>query len=134
MSAAPTSPCRARPAFWSPPPPVCRRPCAICAARPPKILAATFSNPLKITFPPDGARIDLGLIHAAEQERPELALKAQGGVPPLTWMINGATLKQDAEAQNQRHEASWTPDGAGFARVSVIDADGAGDSVLVRIE
>jgi penicillin-binding protein 1C len=101
----------------------------------PKILAATFSNPLKITFPPDGSRIDLGLLHgAAGQEKPELALKAQGGAPPLTWMINGAPLKEDADAQDQRHEASWAPDGAGFARVSVIDANGAGDSVLVRIE
>ena len=100
----------------------------------PKILAATFSNPLKITFPPDGARIDLGLLHAAGEERPELALKAQGGAPPLTWMVNGAPLKASAEAQNQRHEARWAPDGAGFARVSVIDANGAGDSVLVRLE
>ncbi len=101
----------------------------------PKILAATFSNPLKITFPPDGARIDLGLLHgAAGQDRPELALKAQGGAPPLTWMINGAPLKAGAEGQTQRHEANWTPDGAGFARVSVIDANGAGDSVLVRLE
>ena len=63
-----------------------------------------------------------------------LALKAQGGVPPLTWMVNGAPLKEAAYAQSQRHEARWTPDGAGFARVSVIDANGAGDSVLVRLE
>ncbi|MCI4677847.1 penicillin-binding protein 1C [Rhodoblastus acidophilus] len=101
----------------------------------PKILAATFSNPLRITYPPDGARVDLGLLHAAAgRDRPELALKAQGGAPPLTWMINGAPLKEDPDAQNQRHDASWTPDGAGFARVSVIDANGAGDSVLVRLE
>jgi penicillin-binding protein 1C len=102
----------------------------------PKILSATLSNPLKIAFPPDGARIDLGLLRqvAAGEERPELALKAQGGAPPLTWMINGAPLKEAANAQNQRHEARWTPDGAGFARVSVIDANGAGASVTVRLE
>ncbi|WP_446737766.1 penicillin-binding protein 1C [Rhodoblastus sp. 17X3] len=102
----------------------------------PKILSATFANPLKITFPPDGARIDLGLLlaAAASEDKPELALKAQGGAPPLTWMINGAPLKEPANAQSQRHEARWTPDGAGFARVSVIDANGAGDSVLVRLE
>lgn len=101
----------------------------------PKILSATFSNPLKITFPPDGARIDLGLLHApAGEPGMELALKAQGGAPPLTWMVNGAPLKEEVNAQNQRHEARWRPDGAGFARVSVIDATGAGDSVLVRLE
>ena len=101
----------------------------------PKTLSATFSNPLKIFYPPDGAQIDLGLGHApARETTAELALKAQGGAPPLTWMVNGAPLKAGANAQNQRHEARWTPDGAGFARVSVIDANGAGDSVLVRLE
>jgi penicillin-binding protein 1C len=68
------------------------------------------------------------------EQVPDLALKAQGGAPPLTWMINGAPLKEAANAQSQRHEARWTPDGAGFARVSVIDANGSGDSVLVRLE
>jgi penicillin-binding protein 1C len=28
----------------------------------------------------------------------------------------------------------WRPDGAGFARVSVIDAKGATDSVVVRLQ
>ena len=102
----------------------------------PKTLAATFSNPLKIFYPRDGAQIDLGLGPTAlsRSDRPELALKAQGGAPPLTWMVNGAPLDAGANAQNQRHEARWTPDGAGFARVSVIDANGASDSVLVRLE
>jgi penicillin-binding protein 1C len=99
----------------------------------PKTIASTFSNPLKIFYPPDGARIDLGLAHGGGEGEP-LALKAQGGAPPLTWMVNGAPLKDGAQAQNQRHEARWTPDGAGFARVSVIDANGASDSVWVRLE
>jgi penicillin-binding protein 1C len=98
----------------------------------PSILAATFSNPLKITFPPDGARIDLGLLDSDGDSHPELALKAQGGAPPLTWMVNGAPLNE--ADLSLRHERRWTPDGAGFARISVIDANGAGDSVLVRIE
>lgn len=100
----------------------------------PKIIASTFSNPLKIFYPPDGARIDLGLKGAPDAPKPELALKAQGGAPPLTWMVNGAPLHGEMNAQNQRHEARWTPDGAGFARVSVVDANGASDSVLVRLE
>jgi penicillin-binding protein 1C len=37
-------------------------------------------------------------------------------------------------AADIRRQASWTPDGAGFARVSVIDARGATDSVTVRLE
>jgi penicillin-binding protein 1C len=101
----------------------------------PKNLAATFSNTLKISFPPEGAQIDLGLGGlSASDDKPQLALKALGGAPPLTWMINGAPLSDSADRQNQRHEARWTPDGAGFARVSVVDAHGASDSVLIRLE
>lgn len=86
----------------------------------PKILSATFANPLKITFPPDGARHRPGLLLAAAagEDKPELALKAQGGAPPLTWMVNGAPLNEAANTQSQRHETRWTPDGAGFARAS----------------
>jgi hypothetical protein len=47
--------------------------------------------------------------------------------------IDGKSRRR-RNAQNQRHEARWTPDGAGFARVSVIDANGASDSVWVRLE
>ncbi|MDP4023310.1 penicillin-binding protein 1C [Methylobacterium sp. NEAU 140] len=92
--------------------------------------AAPGSQALKIAFPPDGARVDLGL---SERARPEpadgLALKALGGVPPLTWMVDGTPV-----AQTARRNAAWTPDGAGFARISVLDATGASDSVTVRVE
>ena len=93
----------------------------------PKTLAATAPAQLKIAFPPDGARVDLGLGRA---EASDLVLKAQGGVAPFTWMINGAPVGP-AEL---RRQASWKPDGAGFARVSVIDARGSADSVMVRVE
>jgi penicillin-binding protein 1C len=96
----------------------------------PKLVSTTFATPLKIFFPPDGARIDLNLSHGGEKS--ELALKAQGGAPPFTWTVNGAPL--DAGGPGQRHEARWKPDGAGFVRVSVIDAQGASDSVSVRLE
>jgi penicillin-binding protein 1C len=33
-----------------------------------------------------------------------------------------------------RRQTAWTPDGEGFVRVSVMDAQGAIDSVLVRLE
>ncbi len=85
--------------------------------------------PLKIVFPPDGARIDLGLAGQAQTDI-RLALKAEGGAPPLTWIINGAPLGEP----DLRRQASWAPDGVGFVRVSIIDAGGATDSVLVRVE
>jgi penicillin-binding protein 1C len=94
----------------------------------PKSMAATAAPPLKIAFPPDGARIDLGLKEGAGDE--SLALKALGGALPLTWFVNGAPIGEP----DLRRQARWRPDGAGFARVSVIDAKGASDSILVRLE
>ena len=93
----------------------------------PKLLSSANSAPLRIAFPPNGARVDLGL---TRPDAASLALKAQGGVPPLTWIVNGAPLG----APDLRRQANWTADGAGFARVSVIDAKGATDSVTVRVE
>jgi len=99
----------------------------------PKTFAAAATPQLRIAFPPDGARVDLGLTRRGRNGSPSdasLALKAEGGAPPLTWMVNGAPVGEP----NLRRQSSWTPDGAGFARVSVMDAKGATDSVLVRLE
>ena len=93
----------------------------------PKTIAATAASALKIAFPPDGARIDLGLKEGA---RSELSLKALDGALPLTWFVNGEPVG-DPDSHRQ---STWKPDGAGFARVSVIDAKGATDSIWVRVE
>ena len=76
---------------------------------------------------PGGARVDLGLKEGA---RGELNLKALGGALPLTWFVNGAPVGEP----DSRRQSAWKPDGAGFARVSVIDARGATDSIWVRVE
>lgn len=95
--------------------------------------AAEAAGPaLRIAYPPDGARIDLGLAvdrHGAAEGGPGLALKALGGVPPLTWLVDGQPV-----VQTPRRKAEWAPGGAGFARISVLDATGASDSVSVRLE
>jgi len=93
----------------------------------PKTLAAALSPSLTIAYPPDGARIDLGL---SGGEASELILKASGGTMPLNWLVNGAPVRQG----EFRRQASWVPDGAGFVRVTVMDARGAMASVSVRIE
>jgi penicillin-binding protein 1C len=90
-------------------------------------IAATET--LKIAFPPDGSAIDLGLAGTTTGATP-LALKALGGSPPLTWLINGAPVLQD----QLRRNTAWMPDGAGFIRLTVIDSKGATDSVSVRLE
>ena len=82
---------------------------------------------IKIAYPPDGARIDLNL-HSPDAA--PLMLKAEGGAAPFTWLVNGVPIK----IAGQRHSLLWTPDGAGFAHVSVEDAKGNAASVEVRLE
>ncbi|MGL4324551.1 MAG: penicillin-binding protein 1C [Beijerinckiaceae bacterium] len=95
----------------------------------PKTLASIASIPLKIAYPPNGARIDLGL-RGDGQDREPLVMKASGGMPPFTWLVNGVPLGE----AGPRRQSSWQVDGAGFAHVSIIDATGATDSVRVRVE
>jgi penicillin-binding protein 1C len=94
----------------------------------PKTMAATEAPALKIAFPPDGALIDLGLGEGARDVK--LALKALGGAPPFAWFVNGEPVGEPG----LRRQSAWKPDGAGFARVSVVDAKGASDAVIVRLE
>jgi penicillin-binding protein 1C len=93
----------------------------------PKTIAATATAPLRIAYPPDGALVDAGLAAAAPSAMP---LKATGGVPPLTWLVNGAPVAEPS----LRRESQWQPDSQGFARVSVIDARGVSDSVTVKVQ
>ncbi len=90
----------------------------------PKTIAATERAALKISFPPDGAEVDL------DGGAAPLSLKALGGQLPLTWFVNGAPVAE----RDFRRQSRWKPDGAGFARVLVIDAKGATDSATIRIE
>jgi penicillin-binding protein 1C len=81
------------------------------------------ANPApRIMFPPNGARL------AAEGS--ELALKISGGVAPLTLLVNGVPRATGAG----RRTLFFTPDGPGFARLTVMDARGVADSVVIRIE
>ncbi len=97
-------------------------------------MATASAASLKIAFPPDGARVDLGLagsgLAGPQPQASPLVLKAQGGVTPLTWLVNGVPLSRP----EVRRQAVWLPDGSGFARVSVVDAKGATDTVVIRVE
>jgi len=79
----------------------------------------------RIMFPPNGARLEL-----AAEGRPEMALKISGGVQPLTLLVNGVPRT----SESGRRTLFFTPDGPGFARLTVMDARGVADSVVVRIE
>ena len=82
----------------------------------------------KIAFPPDSARVDLGI--GGGRAGAPLALKLRGGTPPFIWMVNDAPLPADAYARG----AAWRPDGPGFVTISVIDAQGLSDRVSVYLE
>jgi penicillin-binding protein 1C len=92
---------------------------------------ASLYPPVKIAFPPDGSRLPLGHENGeGKQFFDPLAIKAEGGKLPLTWMINGAPLK----GARPRRRLFWLPHEKGFVRLGVLDALGRSDSVLVRIE
>ena len=79
----------------------------------------------RILFPPDGARLELA------NGRPDpVALKIGGGAVPLTVMVNGVPLP----ASGARRTLTFQPDGPGFVRLTVMDARGAADSVMIRVQ
>jgi penicillin-binding protein 1C len=87
----------------------------------------TADPPVHIAFPPD--RAELELASESDGTRAPVAFKAEGGVLPLTWLVNGAPV----EAQPYRRDVFWTPGGEGFVQLSVIDARGQVDRVTVRM-
>ena len=88
--------------------------------------ASPLSEPPRIMFPPDGARLEL----SGGAKPDAMPLKISGGVAPLTVMVNGVPLP----ARDQRRTLFFSPDGPGFVRLTVMDARGAADSVMVRVQ
>jgi len=94
--------------------------------RPGALPTTGAAPPLRIMFPPDGARLEL----AGARSKPDpLPLKISGGVGPLTVLVNGAPL-----AGTAGRTLFWEADGPGFVRLTVMDARGAADSVMVRLQ
>jgi penicillin-binding protein 1C len=93
--------------------------------QPGRLAGETARPALHILFPPDGAELDLG----NTQGRPDpVMLKVAGAVAPLTVLVNGIPVSGGG-----RGSLFFNPDGPGFSRVTVMDAAGAVDSILVRI-
>ena len=59
-----------------------------------------------------------------------MPVKVAGGVLPMTVMVNG-TAQGEIDGRRQR---LIDPPGPGFARLTVIDATGAADTVVIRIQ
>ena len=77
-----------------------------------------------ISFPPDRSEVE---IDAGEGET--VVIKADGGALPLTWLVDGEPIASEPF----RRDAAWQPSGRGFAKLSVIDANGKVDRVTVRV-
>lgn len=83
--------------------------------------------PPAIAFPPNGATVPLP---EAKAEEKFITLKAQGGHEPLTWLVNGQLLGSFDRFQ----PVSYAPEGEGFARVTVVDAQGRSDTSEIRFK
>jgi penicillin-binding protein 1C len=87
---------------------------------------AETSSPPRIMYPPEGARIEV----ADGQAAAPVVLKIAGGLAPLTVMVNGVPQSPQAG----RRTMFFQPDGPGFVRLTVMDARGAADGVMVRVQ
>jgi penicillin-binding protein 1C len=83
---------------------------------------------VRIVFPPNGASLEL--VEADSGKPDPIAIKISGGTPPLNVLLNGLPLPAKKTARTLFFE----PDGPGFVRLTVMDATGAADSVLVRLQ
>ena len=106
----------AAPVLHRPPPALLRRIEAGDPERRPLVLAD--ADRLRLVFPTAGIVLDQEDTDGNEPAL--LTFSAAGGRRPLSWVVNGQPLP----AGDSRREVQWRPDGPGFARVTVIDADG----------
>jgi penicillin-binding protein 1C len=83
---------------------------------------------LHIQFPLNGSRIDATGADGAQSQA--MPVKVAGGVLPLTMMVNGVSVGEI----DGRRQRLVDPPGPGFARLTVIDATGAADTVVIRIQ
>jgi penicillin-binding protein 1C len=93
--------------------------------QPGRLAGETARPALHIIFPPDGALLDLS---STDGKPDAVALKVSGAIAPLTVLVNGAPV-----ANEGRGSLFFNPEGPGFSRVTVMDASGATDSVVVRV-
>ena len=92
--------------------------------------ATGTSPPPRIMFPPDGARLEMAEAGEGGRTPEPVAVKIAGGAAPLTVIVNGTPVP----ARGNRRTLFFRPDGPGFVRLTVMDARGAADSVMVRVQ
>jgi penicillin-binding protein 1C len=88
------------------------------------VVGKFLKPPVSISFPPDDSEIA-----ESDLDGDPVVLKADGGALPLTWLVDGIPIKSDAHSR----EALWQPESSGFAKLTVIDANGRTDRVSIRM-
>lgn len=93
----------------------------------PVSVARALVRPLRVAFPPDGAELQL---ERSSGGYGSLPLFVEGGRKPFRWLVNGVPVI----SRPHRRSAGWQPDGMGFVRITVMDAEGriARSEVLLR--
>ena len=81
-----------------------------------------------IQFPLNGSRIDVAGSGGGQPSA--MPVKVAGGVLPMTMLVNGVSVGEI----DGRRQRLVDPPGPGFARLTVIDATGAADTVVIRIQ
>jgi penicillin-binding protein 1C len=79
---------------------------------------------VKIAFPPDRAEIEVD-----ESDGGTVVVKAEGGVLPFVWLLDGEPIVSEPG----RREVELPAGRRGFFRLTVIDARGRTDRVTVRL-
>ncbi|MBV9349095.1 MAG: penicillin-binding protein 1C [Pseudolabrys sp.] len=92
----------------------------------PGVVPSEAVEPPRIMFPPNGARLEV-----AQGEGASVPLKVSGGSGALTLLVDGKPMPS---ATSSRRILFFQPEGTGFVRLTVIDAQGATDSVVVRMQ
>ena len=81
-----------------------------------------------IEFPLNGSRLDM--TDEGDGKVAPVPVKVAGGVLPMTVMVNGVV----SGAVDRTRQSTIEPPGPGFFRVTVMDATGAADTVVIRLQ
>jgi penicillin-binding protein 1C len=81
-----------------------------------------------IQFPLNGSRIDVAGSPGGQPSA--MPVKVAGGVLPMTMLMDGVPVGEI----DGRRQRLVDPPGPGFVRLTVIDATGAADTVVIRIQ
>ena len=84
-----------------------------------------------IAYPPDGAKVDIGLLDQTDNDEVmPLFLKVEGGVAPFKWLANGKPIM----GKSLRRRIEWMPDSVGYSQITVLDAVGRAAQVRVFVK